>query len=553
MTPDYERDAAELVQELVRVIKVRRLYDRDHPQRLETEEQATIRIGQLLDAHGSIELKVEDERLLAEEAEIYRREPGSDSLSHVLHREGIRQIAFYAGLTLQEFIGFVDNVVRASRPSADEPGSEEGLVGRLWEEHFYHLRYTFVETLQDEEWTPPAAEATSAESTAPVRIADDDLATAIARPEMDTSLYFLDDEDMAALQAELEMEKQRVLVQDCLTCLRELLMFPVRDGRGEGAVLGALGDMQAALLADGAYAEVQRLHQLFIPYLESDQAGEAGREAFRDLRRAALSEDTLARLLTRLEAGVVDDREAAGYYRAFGLEDPVALLESAGDFKRLFQRPTIATAFTELARERPEAVVKALSSESPRSAAAACFLAGSMADPRLLDGLGRAVLARDALVRREAIQALKQFGGGRALEHVQRAIDDPDPGVRLYALRHMVLHRYAPAFPRVAEVVESERWRERSPTEQRLLFEAFGALGGESAFEPLARRARPPGRLFRKADPEEMACALVGLGAIGTPAARALVETAAGSRAPLVSRTAAQVLEGWGRTPQDTP
>lgn len=544
---EYAQAGAELVQELVRVIKVRRLYDRDHPQRREAEENAVERIGQLLDAHGAVELRVEEERLLVGDEEVYRREPGGDSLANVLHREGIRQIAFYAGLTLKEFIGFVDHVVHASRPGTEI--DEEGLVGRLWEERFYHLRYTFVESLQDEEWVPPAAGRVEEEPeapTEPIQLAPEDLAGAIARPEMETSLYFLDDEDMAALQTELESEKTRTLVHECLTCLRELLMLPVRNK--VEPVLRALADMQEALLEEGGYGDVQKLHQLFAPYLEDGVADDRGREAFRDMRRAALSEVTLGRMLAQLEAGVVDERAAASYYRAFGHEDPVAVLARAGDLKRLLQRRAVAAAFAELARERPEAVVEALGSDDPGTATAAAFLAGHLADPRLLEGLGRAVRARDATVRREAIQALKQFGGGRALEHVRLAADDPDPGVRLYALRHLVAHRYAPAFPTVAAALADDRWRERSGTEQRLLFEAFGALGGEEAVEPLVRRVQPRGKLFRKQDPEEMACALVGLGATGSTRARTVVEEAARSRVPLVARTAAKVLESWGRT-----
>jgi HEAT repeat protein len=549
-TGEYAHAAAELVQELVRVIKVRRLYDRDHPQRLEAEENAVERISHLLDAHGTVELKVEEERLLAGDEEVYRRESGGDSLASVLHREGIRQIAFYSGLTLQEFIGFVNNVVHASRPGTEE--AEDGLVGRLWEEHFYHLRYTYVESLQDDEWVPPAAvrleeaeEEEEEEAAEPIRLAADDVATAIARPEMDNLLYFLDDEDMATLQAELESEKTQTLIHETLTCLRELLMIPVRTNLGP--VLKALADMQAGLLEEGSYADVQKLHQLFVPYLEGE-ADEAGHDAFRAMRRGALSEETLGRLLAQLEAGVVDERVAAGYYRAFGHEDPVAVLSRAGDLKRLLQRRVVASAFADLTRERPEALVEALGSPDPRTASAAAFLAGHLADPRLLEGLGGALGARDASVRREAIQALKQFGGGRALEHVQLAVDDPDPGVRLYALRHLVIHRYAPAFPAVAAMIEDERWRERSATEQRLLFEAYGALGGEAAVDPLVQRVRPRTRLFRKPDPEEVACALVGLGATGTARARQVVEDATGSRLPLVARTATQVLETWGRT-----
>ncbi|MFN2384293.1 MAG: HEAT repeat domain-containing protein, partial [Gemmatimonadota bacterium] len=218
-----------------------------------------------------------------------------------------------------------------------------------------------------------------------------------------------------------------------------------------------------------------------------------------------------------------------------------------GDLKKLCQRAPLADAFRDLARGNPNALRTALGSSSAEAAEAAAYLTGLVGDPRLLDALGTALQSDEPAVRREALLALKQFGGGRALELVARAIHDPDPGVRLYALRHVVSHRYAPALARVAELLDREvQEDQRSMTERRLLFEAYGALGGSSVVEELSRRMRRRGGLFRKTDPEEIACVLVGLGATTAPAARAILESALDDKQPLVSRTARQVLDTWG-------
>lgn len=550
---DYSDAAEELIQELVRVVKVRRLYGADHPQRAGVEENALDRIGELLDRHGAIELRVEESRFKVEDEIVFRAESSRESLPWILHKEGIRQIAFYQGLTIQELVGFVQNVARVAGESDDE---DDDLVTRLWEENFYHLRYTFVEQLQDEEWTPPSAEGEEVglEEGPAVRVDPRDTAEvpeAIRRiREADSSLYFLDDDDMAALQAEIEAEKKRSLIDECLTVLRELLMRPVAGS--EEAILSALADMHGQLLDDADYGHVQKLHQLFIPYLESDRVTERGREAFRALRAEALGEEALAILAARLEAKTVEDRVAASYYRAFAREDPATLLARIGDLKRLCQRPAISSALSEIARERPDALREAIRGADPAAAGAAAFLAGHVGDPRMVEPLGEALGGDDPQIRREAIQALKQVGGGRALEAVARAVDDSDPGVRLYALRHLVAHRYEPAFDAIAAMVEGEGWRERSSAEQRLLFEAYGALGGDRVVDDLAGRVKPGG-FFKKADPEEAACAIVGLGAAGTHAARAVVERAADDRHALVARTARQVLDDWGAEPEDEP
>jgi hypothetical protein len=175
---------------------------------------------------------------------------------------------------------------------------------------------------------------------------------------------------------------------------------------------------------------------------------------------------------------------------------------------------------------------------------AAAFLIGLTGDSRHLEALGASLASGSPEVRRETLLALKGYGGGRALEFVSRAVNDADPLVRLYALRHLVSHRYAPALARVTERLE-RREPDRSLTEQRLLFEAYGALGGADVVVDLVARFRRRRGFFRKRDPEEAACILIALGATESPAARRVVEEASGDRHPLVARVAGQVLQGW--------
>ncbi|MDX1622535.1 MAG: HEAT repeat domain-containing protein [Gemmatimonadota bacterium] len=541
---DYAESASELVQELVRAFKARRLYDADHPERRDIEERATGRIGSLLDLHGTIELEVEEDALAVDDTVVYRQE-GRESLPRSLHREGVRKVIFYTGLARSELAAFLDHLARSARETEEE--RDEGLIGRLWQESFTHLRYTFVEDLKDAEWVPPSAERDEHEDKGRIELDPEDRAAAEDPrgpvSDFDGTLYFLDDEDMASLQAELEAERSRGLLHEGLTCLRELLIHPVRQE--PIPLLEALAEMQERLLDEGSWDEIRKLHQLFVPYLESDGCGERGRIAFARMREAALSEPVLGRLADAVESGSVEEQVAAGYYRTFGREDPIRLLALVGDLKKLFQHSAIAGALAELGRERIDELSEALGSDDPRLASAAAWLAGHLGDPRLIDGLARCLDSSDAEVRRDALQALKQFGGGRSLQVVAGTVDDPDPTVRLYALRHLVAHRYAPALPRISEIVESDGWRERPPTEQRLVFEAYGALGGERVVKDLIKRLERRSGLFRSADPEELACVVVGLGATGTEEAHEAVEEATEHKHALVRRTARQVLGSW--------
>jgi hypothetical protein len=536
--------ATELVQELVRIFKVRRLYGSGHPQRTEIESVAARRLASLLAEEGSVELDVNETSMRAGGEVVYEQSAGPESMAHILFREGLRQIVFHDGLTAEELGGFLDEVTLASQQRADE---DFDLVARLWEKRFVHIRYLFVEALSDEEWRPPAEERLSADSlrSLQVQLSAGDLSPLDRPPTIrlaDPTLYSLDDEDMAELQGTLDGEKGRSLFVEVLTCVREILMDPIVDDITPAVEM--IEEIQSEYLRDQIYRRVVEIHEIFTPYLESVACPVVAREAFARMQETTLDETTLAQLSKQLLAGEIDEGEASRFLRVFGPGRLRAILTGLPEIKRVCQYPAMVEAFGEVARSDEVGLRRSLRSADPREAVVAAFIVGLTGDSRQLEALGETLSADDAEVRREALLALKSFGGGRALEFVSRAVVDPDPSVRLYALRHLVSHRYAPAFPRVADCL-ARRDAERSLTEQRLLYEAYGALGGGDVVDDLVSRFRRRHGLFRKRDHEEAACVLIALGATGSPIARDVVEQATEDRHPLVARVASQLLQSW--------
>lgn len=536
------KPGSDLVQEIIRVFKVRRLYDAAHPRRIEVEASAAGRIQAVLEAAGPIELAITEDTLSQDEEAVFRQAPGPESLAFLLFREGLRQITFYPGIDADEVTGFLDHVAA----TALTPGAESDLVARLWEENLVHIRYSFVEQLTDHEWIPSALEWNDSNERSPLLLVKEDLGT-LDPPvlsEIDATLYFLDEAELAALHAELEGEKEKSLLTECLTCVRELLFDPVHED--PGPILSALGEIQASLLDQSSFEDVRSMHDLFEPYLQSEQAHGRAHQAFGEMRLEALDRKILARLTATPDDGGTRDAAAAAYLRVFGSGNLATLLAGAPDLKQLCQRAPFEEVFVGLAREDLGALRAALAAEEPNIVCGAAHLAGLIADSSLIEPLGAALVARDSRVRMEVLLALKHFDDARGADFIARMIDDTDPDIRLYALRNLIARRHAAALPQIAELLDRPARNGRSTRERRLVFEAYGALGGAGVVQNLAARLRRRGGLFRKPDPEETACVLVGLAATRSEASRRIVERATKSRDPLVRRVAGQVIAAWG-------
>lgn len=540
---DRSLPAADLVGEIVRIFKVRRLYGAAHPKRIEVEAGAASHIQALLESGGPVELTISENALSVGEESVYEQPPGPESLAFLLFREGLRGIVFYPGLEPWELACLLDHVAA----SATTAGAESDLVARLWQERIVHIRYTFVENLADEEWVPPPARDVpeAALERPPIQLVREDAETLQdprALADGDSTLYALEDEDLEALRAQLDEEKKRSLLEECLTCIRELLIDPVHDDLSP--LIGALGEIQTTLLDQGGFEPVRAMHALFDPCLERAPAGSPLQQGFATLRRAALDAVALQRLVAGLESAVVDEAEAAAYCRAFGPHDLRVLLAGVPDLKRICQRPVLADAFLAIAAGNLPALSAAILATEPDIACGATHLAGLVADPSLIEPLGAALQAEDDRIRIEALLALKSFADERAGDCVAAVIDDRDPAIRLYALRHLIARRHVAALPRVAALLDGQP-HPAEGRERRLLYETYGALGGANVVAGLAARLKRRGKLFRKVDPEEAACVLVGLAATRTEAAHAILRRSAASRDPLIRRVAQQAMTGW--------
>ena len=131
-----------------------------------------------------------------------------------------------------------------------------------------------------------------------------------------------------------------------------------------------------------------------------------------------------------------------------------------------------------------------------------------------------------------------------ALAHIDRAIDDQDRTVRVAAVKAAGARGYRNALRRVEAVVQGKGLKEMDLSEKMAFFEAYGSIAGPAAVKTLGAMLEGRGMLRMKEPPETRACAALGLGRIGTPEARQLLERAASDKEPIVRNAVNRALRG---------
>ncbi len=523
---------------------------------------------------GEFALAVENTRLIWHGAVVHAaEEQAGDSLPWTLYKDGVRELTVRAGFEQRELDRFLDLLQRARRAQA----LDDDLLTMLWEEEFEYLSYRNVELAFDGATIDPSAEpgrwpvapgapvGSLGEAIAEARAGGEDdggatggdaAAEAVAPPggvvrmeDFDSSLYFLEEEEVRYLKEELDREYKadlRRVVLDALLDIFEVQADPlVRE-----QVVDHIEALILHLLAGRQFANVAYLLR------ETKAVAQRVRDVQpTTLQRVAGLSDRLSEpaalgqfLHAMDESQSLPPRdEIEGLFLELRPSALGVVFAWLGQAKKADLRALLEGAAGRLAASNTGELVRLLASADPTIVVEAARRAGALRTPAAVGALGKLLAEADRDVRIVAVTALVGIGTPGAMQVLERAVEDHDRDVRIAVLRALAARAHRPALPRITAAVKSSAIRDADRTERVALFELFGLLCGDGGVPYLDELLTAKGGLFsRKEDPELRACAAVALGKVRTPRAREALQKAVGEKDVVVRNAVARALREAG-------
>jgi HEAT repeat protein len=534
----------ELITVMSKALRAFQMYMPNNPIYQRAIQNLRTAFGPIWAATDELELKVAETELIWDEQVVYRQINKNESIAWTLYKDGMRALTIYKGAEAEEFPRFLLTVNQARFLPAD---AGDDLLTLLWALEFECIKYRFIDFFSEGggELPGPSGNPAGGTATAEERkalIAEEAAPRAksmIDLDEVDSTLYFLDEQEITYLAGELEQEYKRDSRGSALNILFDL-METQPEGGVRDEVLGVLEQLFPNLLTSRDFrsaAAVLRESKLL-----KDRASNLRLEQIHRLDGfvTRLSEPTIVgQLLQSLDeaSGLGLDADAAGVLkelRATALEPLVSWL------------PNLSS---EPLRKMLEGVVDKLASNSTAEVQRLLRLPESPALPGIVALCGRLQLHQavpgftdviahsDPAVRLAAVQALAQLGTPGALTLLERALEDADRQVRVAAVRAVGSRGYKGALRRVETIVLGKTVKEMDLTEKMAFFEAYGAIAGVNAVKALSAILLQRGLLKMKEPPETRACAAMALGRIRSAEARELLQRAAADK-ELVVRNA---------------
>lgn len=506
---------------------------------------------QVFQAVEELALQITEGELKWEDEVVYSHENKSESIAWLLYKDGVRSLTFKPGVEAEELPKFLRILHQARTLQAD---ASDDILTLLWEQDFQYITHTFRELLSEGaapiEAGEPIPEITKSDVVQYTR------EEAPPRPpgmvsieDFDTTLYFLDEKEIAFIHAEVDREYSQDLRGNVLSMLFDLLELQTY-GTVRAELISILENLIPYLLGAGDFRSVAYiLRETRVILQRARELIPEHRQSLESLPQRLSQPEALSQLLQSLDEAAVHPTEDE-LSQLFQELRPEALVTLMGWVPRLSNervKSLVVSSAERLAQANAGEVLKALGSEDGDTQLEMVKLAGRLKLAGAPEGMGRLLELGDRTLKLAVVDALTAIGSPSALRVIEKTIEDPERDVRIAGIKFLAARGHRNAFKQIDAAVTGSKLKDADLTEKMAFFEAYGAMAGAAGVTPLSRMLLSrPTLLGRGEGPETRACAAMALGKIKTPESRNVLERAKDDKEPLVRNAVSRALRELG-------
>ncbi|HEV2749262.1 MAG TPA: HEAT repeat domain-containing protein [Gemmatimonadales bacterium] len=538
------------MQVLSKGIRATQLYLPNNPVYQRAVDNIRGAFRQIWQATDDLVFDVGETELRWEDNVVYNQEQRNESIAWTLYKDGVRSLAFKPGVEEKEIVRFLGVLQQARNLQADAP---DDLLTLLWSEDFQLIAYTFRELATENAAPIEAGETITSAPPSQLRHQVEEEAPPkreglVSIDDFDTTLYFLEDNEIDYLKKDVEREYSQDLRRSVLSMLFDLLELQTYGTvRAElisivenfiPYLLGAGDFRSVAFILRETRAVLQRARELIPEH----------RQTLEVLPSRLSQSDSLSQLLQALDEATVHptEEELSELFQELRPEALATLMVWIGKMHEPYVRDLVQGAAARLAQANTAEVLKALASPDPAAQLEMVKLSGRLRLTGAPDGMEPLLGSEDRGLKLAVVEALTAIASPSAMRLLEKAVDDSDRDVRIAAVRFLASRGYRNAAARVESMVSGAKIKNADLTEKMVFFEAYGSLVGAKGIPTLAKMLSAKSLLGKREDPETRACAAMALGKIRTPEARAVLERAAQDKEPLVKNAVSRALREVG-------
>jgi hypothetical protein len=538
----------DLLKAFVKAVRAHQLYLPNNPMHARSLEAVRESFSALWQHTDEIELQVIETRLEWEGRVVLDEvERTSDNIAWLLYKDGIRELKMLKGFEEEE-LGVFFNLLQQVRKATD---ADDDLLTLMWEREFVTLQYRYVDLTQEGGPGVESMERTEQKekilSPAQAEAGLESTQTSIAKmDDFDSTLYFLDDNEVEYLHGEIKREFSTDLRPAVIASLLDTFENQ-KDPTVREEICGLLDYFLLILLSSAQYRNAAYLlREAGVTANRAIDVLEPQKQRLLQLGELMSDPKPLGQLLQALE----DSQLRAPQHELdelFGILLPRALETILSWIGRSSNPPLkmlLEVAAGRLATSNSAELIRLIGSDDEAVVLEAIRRAAALKSPAAVPALGKMLTVGESDMRVAAVTALMEIGSAGAMQMLERALLDEDRDVRIVAVRALGSRHAKAALPRIEAAIKGKDLRESNLTEKMAFFEAYGLLSGDAGIALLDPLLNAKGFMGKKDDPEMRACAAMALGKINSPKAMESLNRAAGEKDVIVRNAVSRAIRG---------
>ena len=538
----------DLLKAFVKAVRATQMYLPNNPMHARALDAVKEAFGNLWQHTDEIELQVVETRLEWEGRVVLdEEERTSDNVAWLLYKDGIRELKMLKGFEEDE-LGVLFNLLQRVRKATDD---DDDLLTLMWEREFVTLQYRYVDLTQDGgpgvESMERAEQKEKILSPAQAEAGLESTQSSIAKlDEFDSTLYFLDDNEVEYLHGEIKREFSTDLRPAVIASLLDTFENQ-KDPTVREEICGLLDYFLLILLSTAQYRNAAYLlREAGVTAGRAAEVLEAQKQRLTQLNEIMSDPKPLGQLLQALE----DSPLRAPQHELdelFGILQPIALetiLSWIGRSQNPQLKMLLEVGAGRLAGSNSAELIRLIGSDDEAVVLEAIRRAAALKSPAAVPALGKMLTVGEPDMRLAAVTALTEIGSPGAMQMLERALVDEDREVRIVAVRALGARNARAALPRIEAAIKGKDLRDSNLTEKMAFFEAYGLLCGDAGVPLLDGLLNAKGFMGKKDDSEIRACAAMALGKINSAKAADSLTRATGEKDVIVRNAVSRAIRG---------
>ncbi|WNG37469.1 HEAT repeat domain-containing protein [Archangium violaceum] len=501
------------------------------------------------DKYGPLSLRVEQQNFMLHGEAVFAEDT---PLPYKFYRDGIRQIIFRPGLTIEELVSFT--LISLSDP---DRGAED-VLAQLWRAGLEHLEYVVVEGFKMDEVTEQEVEVevdkvvgylysrlktNSDDFLRFARVNAEDLDSKLDGVEQMRGLVvagnYASDDLKARLQREITEEEHSRLFPKLVSAIFQVVEGGVDDTALLEEVFVQLLD---AMLIQDDYGTINQMVLKLRAMAQREPEGPTAQLLAHFIQKMG-EEQRVMRLAEVLKT--TRPKHPVDITRYLQVLDPstvFTMLNALETIEIPENRILVCDVLARFAQENPQPFVQRLESERPQTVRDMVYILEKSNHPDRVKMFGLVMINKNLAVKLEVMNIIARGRTAEARKLIVEALNDSVTQVRILAARLLPEFDRDKAYVDLVRLMKDPGFEKKSIEERTAIYTAFGSTALPGAISLMLQMlAVKPTLLTKKKVLEDKLLAIAGLaGACSIPSYKALQGVVEDKSQPVEVLTAAR-------------